>query len=92
MKIYCNFPTVNIQTLHFLFSNMHCEELHLDNCKGDFLNTWIFFFAPSDSRFTNSCISDKYCSALTNQGPGSHTRLVVNLRPTDQLATFFPSR
>ncbi len=38
MKIYCNFPTVNIQKLHFLFSNMHCEELHLDNFKGDVLN------------------------------------------------------
>ncbi len=44
---------------------MHCLELHLDNFKGDFLNIEICF-APSHSRFLNSCISAKYCSILTN--------------------------
>ncbi len=27
---------------------------------------YLDFFAPSDSRFSNSCISDKYCPILTN--------------------------
>ncbi len=39
---------------------MRCYELHLDNFKGNFLNLLIIFVAPSDSRFLNSCISDKY--------------------------------
>ncbi len=40
----------------------------MNNFKGDFLNIMIFF-APSDSRFTNSCISDRYCpiSVLKNE-------------------------
>ncbi len=41
---------------------MHCQELYLGNFKSDF----DFFFASSDSRFSNSCISAKYCSVLTN--------------------------
>ncbi len=45
---------------------MHCWELNLDNFKGDFLNTLIFF-APSDSRFLNSCISAKYCPIYPNK-------------------------
>ncbi len=32
----------------------------MDNCKGDFLNIFIFF-APSDSRFSKSCMSATYC-------------------------------
>ncbi len=32
---------------------MHCQELHLDNFKGDF-HIIIFLFAPSDSRYLNS--------------------------------------
>ncbi len=35
-------------------------ELNLDNFNGDFLSISIFF-APSDSRFSNNCISSKYC-------------------------------
>ncbi len=27
---------------------------------------WFCFFAPSDSRFSNNCISAKYCPILTN--------------------------
>ncbi len=38
---------------------MHWQKLNLDNFKGDFLNIYIFF-APSDSRLSNSCISAKY--------------------------------
>ncbi len=33
--------------------------------KGDFISIFRFFFAPSDSRFSNSCISAKYCHILT---------------------------
>ncbi len=35
------------------------------NIKCNFLNILIFF-APSDSRFSNSCISAKYCPIQTN--------------------------
>ncbi len=52
----------------FLFSNMHCQELYLGNFKSDFLN-FFDFFAPSGSRFSNSCISAKYCPILTNHTP-----------------------
>ncbi len=46
---------------------MHYKELHLDNLKGYFLNMqYCNFFAPSDSRFSNSCISAKYCLITTN--------------------------
>ncbi len=55
MKI---FPTINISKL---ISNMHCSELNLDNFKDDFLNILMFFFAPSDSRF-----SAKYCPNHTS--------------------------
>ncbi len=48
-----------------MISNMHCEWLHFVNFKGNFLNILILF-APSNSRFSNSCISAKYCQILTN--------------------------
>ncbi len=51
-----------IKMLIFI-SNMHFWELHLDNIKGFFLNILIFF-APSDSRFSNSCILAKYYPIL----------------------------
>ncbi len=38
MKIFIKFPTINISKLHFLISNMHWKELHLDNFKGNILN------------------------------------------------------
>ncbi len=41
MKIFCTFPTVNIKT-NFFISYVYCKALHLDNFKGDFLNTKIF--------------------------------------------------
>ncbi len=47
-----------------MISNRLCIELNLDNFKGNFLNI-LFFFAPSDSRFSNRCISTKYCPILT---------------------------
>ncbi len=37
---------------------MHCYGLHLDKFKDNFLNISIFF-APSDSRFSKTCISAK---------------------------------
>ncbi len=44
----------------FLISNMQCKELHLDNYKRQF-SQYSDFFAPSDSRISNSCISAKNC-------------------------------
>jgi len=37
----------------------------MDNFKGNFLNVLILF-APSDSRFTKSCISANYCPIWTH--------------------------
>ncbi len=39
--------------------NMHYYELYLDNFKCDFPQ-YLDLFAPSDSRYSNSCISAKY--------------------------------
>ncbi len=54
--LYCKY----IKTSFFI-SNMHCQELYLGNFKRD-----LDFFAPSVSRFLNSCISAKYCPIITN--------------------------
>ncbi len=59
MKIFC---AVNKSKL--LISNMHCQELYLGNFKIHF-----DCFAPSDSRFSNSCILAKYCPNLTDRTP-----------------------
>ncbi len=48
------FPTVNISKLNFV----------LVICFKSFI--WTNFFASSDSSFSNSCISAKYCQILTN--------------------------
>ncbi len=61
MKIFCTLPTVNLSKLN----------LWLLICIGkDFIWTTLksifSIFRPSDSRFSNSCISAKYCPILTN--------------------------
>ncbi len=57
---------------------MHCQELHLDSFKGDFLN----IFAQSDSRFS---ISAKYCPNkpyINGKIIFSAFRLCINLKFT----------
>ncbi len=41
-------------------------------------NVILIFFAPSDSRFSNSCISAKYCPIITNNT--SMERLFIQLQ------------
>ncbi len=53
MKIFCKFPTINIS--FFIIINKHCVFFQ-----------YLDFVAPSDSRFSNSCISAKYCLIITN--------------------------
>ncbi len=52
MKIFSKCPTVNISKLNFWLLICIAKDF--------------YFFAPSDSRFSNSCISAKYCPILTN--------------------------
>ncbi len=64
MKIFSKFPTVNISKLNFWLVICIAKNFIWTTLKMIFS---IFrFFAPSDSRFTNSCISDKYCPIITN--------------------------
>ncbi len=53
MKIFSTFPTVNISKL-FLFVLCIAKNFIWTTVKA-------IFFAPSDSRFSNSCMSAKYC-------------------------------
>ncbi len=55
MKIFCKFLTVNILKLNFCLVICMAKNL-----------IWTSLKAPSDSRFSNSCISAKYCPILTN--------------------------
>ncbi len=58
MKIFCKFPTVNISKLNFWLVICIAKNFIWTTLKAIFS---IFdFFAPSDSRFSNSCISAKY--------------------------------
>ncbi len=62
--IFCKFPTVNIPKHHFWLVICIAMNLIWTTLKAIFS---IFrFFAPSDSRVLNSCISAKYCPILTN--------------------------
>ncbi len=59
MKIFSKFPTINILKLNFWLVICIAKNFIWTTLKVIFS---IFrFFAPSDSRFTNSCISVKYC-------------------------------
>ncbi len=57
MKIIWKFPTVNIYIVICIAKNFIWTTLKV---------IFFLFFAPSDSRFSNSCISAKYCPILTN--------------------------
>ncbi len=65
MKIFCKFLTVNISQLHFWLVICIAKNFIWTTLKAIF-SIFRFFFAPSDSRFSNSCISAKYCPILTN--------------------------
>ncbi len=60
MKILCQCLSVIISKRNILLVICIAK-----NFKGEFLNISIFF-APSDSRFSNSCVSAKYCPIITN--------------------------
>ncbi len=64
MKIFCKFLTVNISKLHFLL--VICIAKNFIWTNFILFSQYFDFFAPSDSRFSNSCISAKYCPILTN--------------------------
>ncbi len=64
MKIFSKFLTVNISKLNFWLLICIAKNFIWTTLKVIFS---IFrFFAPSDSRFTNSCISAKICPIITN--------------------------
>ncbi len=78
MKIFCKFPTINISKLHFLLVICLAKNFIWTTLKEifsifRFFYFLLFFFATSDSRFSNSCISAKYCPIHTNQFPKMHT-------------------
>ncbi len=56
MKIFCKCPTVNISKLNFWLVICNAKNFIWTGLKAIF----------SDSRFSNSCISAKYCPILTN--------------------------
>ncbi len=64
-KIFCKFPTVNISKLNFWLVIGVAKNFILTTLKAIF-SIFLFFFAPLDSRFSNSCFSAKYCPILTN--------------------------
>ncbi len=74
MKIFCKFPTVNISKLWLVI--FIAKNLILTTLKVIFSIFRFFFFAPSDSRFSNSCISAKYCPIINHT---SMERLFINL-------------
>ncbi len=63
MKIFSKFPTVNILNLNFCF--VICIAKNFIKTALRQFSQYLDFFAPSDSRFSNSCISDKYCPIIT---------------------------
>ncbi len=64
MKIFCKFPAENISKLNFWLVVCIAKNFIWTTLNAIFSIFW--FFAPSDSRFSNSCISAKYCPILTN--------------------------
>ncbi len=50
---------------------------------------YLDFFAPSDSRFSNSCISAKYCPILTNHTSTESLFIQINLKKKLTLMTGF---
>ncbi len=67
MTIFCKFPTINIPRLNFLLVICIVKDFIWNTLKAIFSIFFLFkFFALSDFRFSNSCISAKYCPILTN--------------------------
>ncbi len=60
MNIFCKFPTVNPLKLNFLLVICIAKNFIWTNLKVIF-SIFRFFFVPSDSKFSSSCISAKYC-------------------------------
>ncbi len=70
MKIFCKFPTVNISERHFWLVICTAKNFIWTTLKVIF--SIFIFLAPSDSRFSNSCIPDKYgpiCPNLKKNDP-----------------------
>ncbi len=64
MKIFCKFPTVKILKLNFWFVICIANNFIWTTLRQ--FSQYLDVFAPSDSRFSNSCISAKYCPIITN--------------------------
>ncbi len=64
MKIFSKFPTINILKLSFWL--VTCIAKNFIWTTLNVIFSIFRFFAPSDSRFSNSCISAKYFPILTN--------------------------
>ncbi len=64
MKIFCKFPTVNISKLNFWLVICITKNFIWTTLKVIF--SMFRYLAPSDSRFSNNCISAKYCPIITN--------------------------
>ncbi len=65
MKIFCKCPTLNISKVNFWLVICIAKIFIWTTLKMIF-SIFRFFFAPSDSRFSHSCISAKYCPLITN--------------------------
>ncbi len=64
MKIFCKYPTINISKLHFWLVICIAKNFIWTTLR--WFSQYFDFFAPSDSRFSNICISAKYCHIITN--------------------------
>ncbi len=62
MKIFCKCPTVNISKLNFWLVISYITKKFIWTTLKSIFSIFRFFFAPSDCRFSNNCISAKYCS------------------------------
>ncbi len=76
MKIFSKFPTISISKHNFWLVICIAKDFIWTTLKMIF-SIFRFFFAPSDYRFTNSCISAKYCPIITNHT--SMERLFIQL-------------
>ncbi len=66
MKIFGNFPTVNISKLHFLLVIYITKNLIWTLNMIFSICGFFICFASSDSRFSNCCIFARYCAILRN--------------------------
>ncbi len=87
MKIFCTFLIVNISKLIFLLVICIAKNFIWTTSKAIF-SIFRFFFAPSDSRFSNSCISAKYCPILTNLAYLFSFQMMYSLNLNFKILTF----